>query len=119
MLAVLLALAAAVCFSGSDFAAGLAARGANVLRVTVIAEVTATVVLVPVVPFVSSQTPSPRSLVWGAAAGIGGVVGAMALYLGFKYAAFSVASSVSAVGAAAFSVLAGLLFGERPSALAL
>jgi uncharacterized membrane protein len=43
----------------------------------------------------------------------------MALYLGFKYAAFSVASSVSAVGAAAFSVLAGLLFGERPSALAL
>jgi drug/metabolite transporter (DMT)-like permease len=43
----------------------------------------------------------------------------MALYLGFKYAAFSVASSVSAVGAAAFSVLAGLLFGERPSAVAL
>jgi drug/metabolite transporter (DMT)-like permease len=43
----------------------------------------------------------------------------MTLYLGFKYAAFSVASSVSAVGAAAFSVLAGLLFGERPSALAL
>lgn len=119
MVAVLLALAAAVCFSGSDFAAGLAARGANVLRVTVVAEVTAAVLLVPVVPFVSSQTPSPRSLVWGAAAGIGGVVGAMALYLGFKYAAFSVASSVSAVGAAAFSVLAGLLFGERPSSLAI
>src|SRR5215469_2419459 len=119
MLAVLLALAAAVCFSGSDFAAGLAARGANVLRVTVIAEVTAAVLLVAVVPFISSQTPSSRSLVWGALAGIGGVVGAMALYLGFKYAAFSVASSVSAVGAAAFSVLAGLLFGERPSALAI
>jgi len=119
MAAVLLALAAAVCFSGSDFAAGLAARGANVLRVTVVAEVTAAVLLVSVVPFVSGQTPSPRSLVWGAAAGIGGVVGAMALYLGFKYAAFSVASSVSAVAAAAFSVLAGLLFGERPSALAI
>ena len=119
MLAVLLALASAACFSGSDFAAGLAARGANVLRVTVLAEVTAAVLLVSVVPFVSSQAPSPRSLAWGAAAGIGGVVGAMALYLGFKYAAFSVASSVSAVGAAAFSVLAGLLFGERPSAWAI
>ena len=119
MLAVVLALTAAVCFSCSDYAAGLASRGASVVRVTVIAEVTAAVLLVAVVPFVSSQTPSPRSLVWGAVAGVGGVVGAMALYLGFKYAAFSVASSVSAVGAAAFSVLAGLLFGERPSALAL
>jgi drug/metabolite transporter (DMT)-like permease len=118
MLAVVLALAAAACFSGSDFAAGLAARGTDVLRVTVIAEVTAAVLLVCVVPFVSSQTPSPRSLVWGAAAGIGGAAGAVSLYIGFKYAAFSVASSLSAVGAAAFSVLAGLLFGERPSALA-
>jgi drug/metabolite transporter (DMT)-like permease len=119
MLAVLLALTSAVCFSGSDYAAGLASRGSGVVRVTVIAEVTAAVLLVAVVPFVSSQAPSSRSLVWGALAGVGGVVGAMALYLGFKYAAFSVASSVSAVGAAAFSVLAGLLFGERPSAAAL
>jgi drug/metabolite transporter (DMT)-like permease len=119
MFAVVLALTAAVCFSGSDYAAGLASRGARVVRVTVLAEVTAAVLLVAVVPFVSSQAPSSRSLIWGAVAGVGGVVGAMALYLGFKYAAFSVASSVSAVGAAAFSVLAGLLFGERPSALEL
>jgi drug/metabolite transporter (DMT)-like permease len=119
MLAVLLALTSAICFSGSDYAAGLASRGSSVVRVTVIAEVTAAVLLVAVVPFASGQAPSSRSLLWGALAGIGGAVGAMALYLGFKYAAFSVASSVSAVGAAAFSVLAGLLFGERPSALAL
>ena len=119
MLAVVLALTAAVCFSGSDYAAGLASRGSSVVRVTVLAEVTAAVLLVAVVPFASSQAPSSRSLIWGALAGVGGVVAAMELYLGFKYAAFSVASSVSAVGAAAFSVLAGLLFGERPSALAL
>jgi drug/metabolite transporter (DMT)-like permease len=119
VLAVFLALAAAGCFSGSDYAAGLASRGASVVRVTVIVEVTAAVLLVAFVPFASSQSPSLQSLVWGAVAGVGGVVGAMALYLGFKYAAFSVASSVSAVGAAAFSVLAGLLFGERPGALAL
>jgi drug/metabolite transporter (DMT)-like permease len=52
-------------------------------------------------------------------AGISGVVGTIALYLGFRHAAFSVASSVSAVTTAAFSVLAGLLFGERPGALSL
>jgi drug/metabolite transporter (DMT)-like permease len=41
------------------------------------------------------------------------------LYLGFRYAAFSVAAPISAVGTAGFSVLAGLLWGERPSTVAL
>ena len=52
-------------------------------------------------------------------AGLGGTTGALALYLGFRQAAFSVAGPISAVGAAGFSVLAGLLLGERPTALAL
>ena len=40
MLAVLLALAAAAGYGGSDYAAGLAARRASVVRVTVLVEVT-------------------------------------------------------------------------------
>jgi drug/metabolite transporter (DMT)-like permease len=52
-------------------------------------------------------------------AGAAGVAGAMTLYLGFRYAQFSVASTLSAVGSAALSVVAGLLLGERPGALAL
>jgi drug/metabolite transporter (DMT)-like permease len=119
MLAVLLALAAAAGYGGGDFAAGLAARRASVVRVTVLAEVTAANLLLCVVPFVSSQAPSLASVLWGAAAGASGVAGAMALYLGFRHAAFSVVSSVSAVGTAAFSVLAGLALGERPGALSL
>jgi drug/metabolite transporter (DMT)-like permease len=119
MLAVLLALAAAAGYGGSDFAAGLAARRASVVRVTVLAEVTSATLLLCVIPFVSSQAPSLASVLWGAAAGASGVAGAMALYLGFRHAAFSVASSVSAVATAAFSVLAGLALGERPGALAL
>jgi drug/metabolite transporter (DMT)-like permease len=119
MLAVLLALATAIGYSGSDYAAGLAARRASVVRVTVIAEVAHTAVLLSVVPFVSSQAPSLPALAWGAVAGVSGVVGAMALYAGFSRAAFSVASSVSAVGSAASAALAGLLLGERPGALSL
>ena len=119
MLAVLLALAAAAGYGGSDFAAGLATRRASVVRVTVLAEATSATLLLCVIPFVSSQAPSLASVLWGAAAGASGVAGAMALYLGFRHAAFSVASSVSAVGTAAFSVLAGLALGERPGALAL
>jgi hypothetical protein len=43
----------------------------------------------------------------------------MALYMGFRHAAFSVASPVSAVAAAGLSALAGMLSSERPGALSL
>ena len=119
MLAVLLALAAAAGYGGSDYAAGLAARQASVVRVTVLVEVTSAALLLCVVPFISSQAPSLASVLWGIAAGASGVAGAMALYLGFRHAAFSVASSVSAVGSAAFSVLAGVVLGEQPGAISL
>jgi drug/metabolite transporter (DMT)-like permease len=119
MLAILLALAAAAGYGGSDYAAGLAARRASVVRVTVLAEVISAALLMCVVPFLSSQAPSLASVLWGIAAGASGVAGAMALYLGFRHAAFSVASSISAVGSAAFSVLAGVALGEQPGVLSL
>jgi drug/metabolite transporter (DMT)-like permease len=119
MLAVLLALAAAAGYGGSDYAAGLATRQASVVRVTVLAEATSVVLVACVVPFLGSRAPSWTSVLWGAGAGASGVAGAMALYLGFRHAAFSVASSVSAVATATFSVLAGLALGERPGALSL
>lgn len=119
MPAVLLALAAALAYSGSDFAAGLASRGASVIRVSVLAEVTGAAVVLSIVPFITTREPTPTGLAWGTVAGISGAVGGMALFAGFRSAAFSIASSVSAVGAAAFSVLAGTLLGQRPGALEL
>ena len=50
---------------------------------------------------------------------MGEAIGALALYAGFRNAAFSVAGPLSAVGSAGFSVLAGLLLGERPGTLAI
>jgi len=119
MAAVLLALASAVGYGGSDFWAGLAARRTSVIRVTILAEAVALLVLAVVLPWDGSHQPSLVSLAWGAAGGVGGAGGALALYLGFRNAAFSVAAPVSAVGAAGFSVLAGLLLGEQPGGLAL
>jgi len=48
---------------GSDYAAGLAARQASVVPVTVLAEVTSVVLLLAVVPFISSQAPPEASRV--------------------------------------------------------
>ena len=119
MLAIVFALAAALGYGGSDFAAGLASREASVIRVTVVAEAASVLLMLLVVPWVSTGTPSSASVGWAVAAGLGGIGGAMALYLGFRHAAFSVAAPLSAVATAAFSVLAGLLFGEHPGGLAL
>ena len=119
MLAILLALASAIGYGGSDFAAGLAARSAGVIQVTLLASAVSAVVVAAALPFAASHPPTAAAMAWGAVAGLGGTTGAFALYLGFRHAAFSVAAPISAVGAAGFSVLAGLLLGERPTALAL
>ena len=119
MLAVILALVSAIGYGSSDFAAGLASRAASVIQVTLLSCVTACLLVLAALPFAASPGPSGAALAWGAAAGASGTLGGIALYLGFRYAAFSVAAPLSAVGTAGFSVLAGLLWGERPSTLAL
>ena len=120
MLAIVLALASAIGYGGSDFAAGLASRDVSVISVTLLATVVSTVVVAAALPFAASPGPSAAAaLAWGFGAGLGGTLGAFALYLGYRHAAFSVAGPLSAVGSAGFSVLAGLLYGERPTNLAL
>jgi len=119
VLAILLALAAAVGYGSSDFAAGLAARRASVIRVALLTEAVCVVVAGLVLPLTGAGQPDLRAVAWGMASGLAGVSGALVLYLGFRHAAFSVAGPLSAVAAAGFSVLAGLLLGERPTALAL
>jgi drug/metabolite transporter (DMT)-like permease len=119
MLAVVLALISAAGYGGSDYWAGLASRRTSIVRVTILAEVTGVAVLALVLPWAGLRAPSAISLAWGAAGGVGGAAGALALYRGFRSAAFSVAAPLSAVGAAGFSVLAGLLLGEQPGGLAL
>jgi drug/metabolite transporter (DMT)-like permease len=119
VLAIVLALASAIGYGGSDFAAGVASRSAPVIQITLLASAVSAVFVAAALPFAASPRPSAAALAWGFGAGIGGTLGAFALYLGFRHAAFSVAAPLSAVASAGFSVLAGLLYGERPTALAL
>jgi drug/metabolite transporter (DMT)-like permease len=119
VLAIVLALASAIGYGGSDFAAGVASRSAPVIQITLLASTVSAVFVAAALPFAASPGPSSAALAWGFAAGIGGTLGAFALYLGFRHAAFSVAAPLSAVTSAGFSVLAGLLYGERPTPLAL
>jgi drug/metabolite transporter (DMT)-like permease len=117
VLAILLALGAALGYGGSDFAAGLATRRASVIRVTLLNAVVNVAVVGVALAVIGARPPDARAVIWGVVAGLAGELGALTLYLGFRHAAFSVAGPLSAVAAAGFSVLAGLLLGERPTAL--
>jgi drug/metabolite transporter (DMT)-like permease len=119
VLAIVFSLISALGYGASDFAAGLASRAASVLQVTLLGEGVSMLLLLAIVPWVSTQSPTSAALWWGVFAGFAEVVGTFALYLGFRHAAFSVASSLSAVGSAGFAVIAGLALGERPGTLAL
>ena len=119
MLAILLALASAAGYGGCDYAGGLAARRRSVIRITILAQAVSAALMIFILPLAGLPAPSPGGLAWGAVAGVGEAIGALALYAGFRNAAFSVAGPLSAVGSAGFSVLAGLLLGERPGTLAI
>jgi drug/metabolite transporter (DMT)-like permease len=114
-----LALASAVGYGGSDFAGGLAARKASVIMVSFLAMACSLILTLAVLPWMVSGAPPAAALAWGAVAGLGGMSGALALYAGFRRAAFSVAGPLSAVSAAGLSVIMGVLFGERPSPMSL
>lgn len=119
MLAIILALASAAGYGGSDFAGGLAARQASVLMVTFVATACSLVLTLMVLPWTAAHLPSAATLGWGVAAGLGGMSGAIALYVGFRHAAFSVAGPISAVSAAGLAVIVGVVLGERPPLLSL
>jgi hypothetical protein len=75
VLAIVLALASAIGYGGSDFAAGLASRDVSVISVTLLATVVSTVVVAAALSFAASPGPSAAALAWGGfRAGRGGGV---------------------------------------------
>ena len=116
---ILLALAAALLYGGSDFGGGLASRRFGSLRVTVIGSAAATVLAWATLIMVGGAGPSLRAVAWGLASGLAGGVGTLALYRGLARGQMSVVGPVSAVGAAVVPVAAGVAMGERPSVLAI
>jgi drug/metabolite transporter (DMT)-like permease len=115
---ILLGLAAALLYGGSDFGGGLASRRFGPLRVTVVGSAAAAVLAWAVLILVGGPGPSFRAVAWGLAAGLAGGVGTLVLYRGMARGQMSVVGPLSAVGAAVVPVLAGVALGERPSLLA-
>lgn len=113
----MLALAAAATFGTADFLGGLATRRASALLVALAAQVAGLVVVLPAL-LVLRAPADPASLAWGAASGVFGCAGLVVFFRALASGAMASAAPITAIVSAALPVLAGVLLGERPGALA-
>ena len=116
---IILGLAAAVLYGGSDFGGGLVSRRLGYLPVNVIGSAAAALLAWTALAISGGPGPSTHGVAWGLASGLGGGAGTLILYRGLARGQMSVVGPVSAVAAAAVPVAAGLVLGERPPVLAL
>jgi len=75
LVAIVLAPSSAITYGGSDFAAGLASRSADVIRVTLIASLAGPAVILFAFPLAASRPPGTAALAWGVVAGGGAGLG--------------------------------------------
>jgi drug/metabolite transporter (DMT)-like permease len=115
--ALLLALACSVAYGAADFLGGVAARGAHVLLVVVIAAPVSLLVEVLLWPIVGASFPT-AAVTWGAASGIASAAAFALLYRTLAIGPMSVLSPITALVSAALPVCVGLIDGETLSALA-
>lgn len=118
MIGVLLAFVSSVMWGGSDFAAGVASRRADVLRVTTVAYLAAAAVSLIVVVVVPGVW-SPQAVWAGVVAGTVSVIGFLAFYLSLVRTAMGVATAILAASEAVVPVLVAVAWqGQGLSPLA-
>jgi len=115
--ALLFALCSSLAYGAADFLGGVAARGAHVLRVVVIAAPASLLVELLLWPLLGASFPA-AAVTWGAASGVASAAGFALLYRTLAIGPMSVLSPVTALVSAALPVSVGLLEGETLSGLA-
>lgn len=111
-MAVILALAAALAYGTSDFAAGVCSRrtasGVVAFTVLVIGLVCAAIATA-IDPGVG---PRGGALAWGAVSGVGSGIGTLALYQGLAVGRMTIVATLSAVVSAVVPAIVGLATGD-------
>ena len=115
--ALVLALASSLAYGAADFLGGVAARGAHVLRVVVIAAPASLAIEVVLWP-VAGASFETAVVTWGAASGVASAAAFALLYRTLAIGPMSVLSPITALVSAALPVAVGLIEGETLSALA-
>lgn len=116
-MSVLLALGSAITFGVADFLGGIASRRTTAWTVVLGSQFFGGLMLVVLLPVLPPATVQTSDLLWGAAAGMAGAVALTQFFRALALGTMSVVAPVSAVISGAVPVVAGVGFGERPSAV--
>ncbi|GAB3607551.1 DMT family transporter [Conyzicola nivalis] len=110
---IVLALAAAVAYGASDFIGGLGSRRYSLWQVVLVGQSAGAVAMLGAGLMLPGD-PVALDFAWALLAGVGSATGSIFLYRGLARGRMGLVAPISAVGAAALPVLAGVAFGERP-----
>ena len=114
---ILLALGAAAAYGASDFVGGVASRRHSLWQIVVVGQAAGAVVLLAAGLALPGR-PVTADFAWALLAGLGSATGGIFLYRGLARGRMGLVAPISAVGAAALPVVAGVVIGERPGWLA-
>ena len=118
-MAVTFGLCSAAAWGAGDFCGGLATRRISVLLVVLWSQLIGAAALVTLALAFGEAVPQLRSLVWGAMAGVVGVIGLAALYRGLAVGRMGIVAPLSALTAAVIPVVIGAIQEGLPTAVQL
>lgn len=104
-----LALASAATWGAGDFSGGLATRRAKVAVVVFFSQVIGLALLIALALVTREQLPATNDVLWGAAAGIAGLIGLSALYSALSMGNMGLVAPITGVISTAMPVLFGAL----------
>lgn len=119
LLAVAYGLASAAVWGAGDFSGGFASKRGNVYAVVLLSQGVGLVCLLTLALLLEGGLPPARDLLFGALAGLAGVIGILALYTGLARGRMGVVAPTTAVLSAIIPVVVGLVTEGIPSALVL
>ncbi len=116
-LGILLALSSAIAYGAADFIGGVGARRFSTWQIVLVGQSAGAIVML-IAGLMLPGNPVPADFAWALLAGVGSATGSIFLFRGLARGRMGLVAPISAVGAAALPVLAGVVFGDRPSWLA-
>lgn len=114
---ILLALSSAVAYGAADFVGGVGARRFSSWQIVLVGQVAGAVVMLAAGSMLPGS-PVLADFAWALLAGVGSATGSIFLFRGLARGRMGLVAPISAVGAGALPVMAGVAFGDRPSGLA-
>jgi drug/metabolite transporter (DMT)-like permease len=110
---ILLALSSALAYGSADFVGGVGSRRHSSWQVVLVGQAAGAIVMLAA-GLLLPGSPATSDFAWALLAGVGSATGSIFLFRGLARGRMGLVAPISAVGAAALPVLAGVALGERP-----